>query len=79
MKQQTLTGFERFGKTTRRAQLLADMDRIVPWTELTAVVDPPIGALYIVNPIVIAVGSRLKHYWIVARTVETGVSHSFRG
>jgi IS5 family transposase len=40
MKQQTLTGFEKYGKTTRRAQFLADMDRIVPWAELTAVVDP---------------------------------------
>jgi IS5 family transposase len=40
MKQQTLTGFEKFGKTTRRAQFLSDMDRIVPWAELTAVVDP---------------------------------------
>jgi transposase, IS5 family len=40
MKQQTLTGFEKFGKTTRRAQFLADMDRIVPWAELAAVVDP---------------------------------------
>jgi hypothetical protein len=26
MKQQTLTGFEKYGKTTRRAKLLADMD-----------------------------------------------------
>ncbi len=25
MKQQTLTGFEKYGKTTRRAQFLADM------------------------------------------------------
>lgn len=40
MKQQTLTGFEKFAKTTRRAQFLADMDRIVPWAELVAVVDP---------------------------------------
>jgi IS5 family transposase len=40
MKQQTLSGFEKYGKTTRRAQFLADMDRIVPWAELTAVVDP---------------------------------------
>jgi len=40
MKQQTLTGFEKYGKTTRRAQFLADMDRIVPWSELVAVVDP---------------------------------------
>jgi hypothetical protein len=36
MKQQTLTGFEKYGKTTRRAQFLADMDRIVPWEELQA-------------------------------------------
>jgi IS5 family transposase len=40
MKQQTLTGFERYGKTTRRAQFLADMHVIVPWAELAAVVEP---------------------------------------
>ena len=40
MKQQTLGGFEKYGKTTRRAQFLADMDRVVPWNELMAVVDP---------------------------------------
>lgn len=40
MKQQTLTGFEKYGKTTRRARFLADMDRILPWAELTAVVEP---------------------------------------
>src|ERR1019366_1397932 len=39
MKQQTLTGFERYAKTTRRAQFLADMQVIVPWAELTAVVE----------------------------------------
>ena len=38
MKQQTLTGFEKYGKTTRRAQFLADMDRIIPWPELAAAV-----------------------------------------
>ena len=38
MKQTTLTGFERYGKTTRRAQFLADMDKIIPWTELAAAV-----------------------------------------
>ncbi len=38
MKPQTLTGFERYGKTTRRAQFLADMDRVIPWPELTAAV-----------------------------------------
>ena len=40
MKQQGLTGFEKYGKTTRRAQFLADMHVIVPWRELTAVVEP---------------------------------------
>jgi transposase, IS5 family len=39
MKQQTLSGFEKYGKTTRRGQFLADMDRVVPWNELLAVVD----------------------------------------
>lgn len=38
MKQQTLAGFEKYGKTTRRAQFLADMDRIIPWPELAAAV-----------------------------------------
>jgi IS5 family transposase len=38
MKQQTLSGFEKYGKTTRRAQFLADMERIIPWSELTAAV-----------------------------------------
>ena len=40
MKQQTLMGFEKFGKTTRRAQFLANMDRIIPWKELTAAIEP---------------------------------------
>src|ERR1700678_4730926 len=38
MKQATLTGFEKYRKTTRRAQFLADMDKIMPWTELAAAV-----------------------------------------
>jgi IS5 family transposase len=40
MKQQTLTGFEKHAKTTRRAQFLADMAAIVPWRELEGVVAP---------------------------------------
>src|SRR5512145_2134751 len=40
MKQQTLSGFEKYGKTTRRAQFLTDMDRIIPWSELAAVIEP---------------------------------------
>lgn len=39
MKQQSLTGFEKYGKTTRRAKFLADMDRIIPWKELSAAVE----------------------------------------
>jgi IS5 family transposase len=38
MKQQTLSGLEKYGKTTRRARFLADMDRIIPWPEMTAAV-----------------------------------------
>lgn len=37
MKQQSVAGFERYGKTTRRAQFFAQMDQIMPWTELAAV------------------------------------------
>jgi IS5 family transposase len=42
MKQITLatTGFERYTKTTRRAAFLAEMDRVVPWAELCALVEP---------------------------------------
>ena len=40
MKQQTLTGFEKYGKTTRRAQFLAEMERIIPWRELSAAIEP---------------------------------------
>jgi len=34
------SGFERFGKVTRRARFLAEMDKVVPWTELCAVIEP---------------------------------------
>ena len=40
MSQQTLAGFEKYGKTTRRAQFLAEMDRVVPWGEIAAVIEP---------------------------------------
>lgn len=36
MKQQALAGFEKYGKATRRAQFLAEMDRVVPCAELAA-------------------------------------------
>ena len=42
MKQMTLsaTGFDRYGKTTRRAAFLAEMERVVPWGELCALIEP---------------------------------------
>lgn len=40
MKQQTLAGFAKYAKTTRRAKVLAEMDRVMPWGELVAVVEP---------------------------------------
>ena len=40
MKQRTLQGFEKYGRTTRRAQFLFEMDRIVPWSEVCAVIEP---------------------------------------
>ena len=41
-KQMTLggSGFEKYAKTTRRAQFLAEMERVVPWGELCALVEP---------------------------------------
>ena len=34
------SGFEKYTKTTRRAQFLAEMERVVPWRALCAVVEP---------------------------------------
>jgi IS5 family transposase len=41
-KQTTLAGggFEKYAKTTRRAQFLAEMERVVPWRELCALIEP---------------------------------------
>jgi transposase, IS5 family len=42
MRQATLAsvGFERFGKTTRRAAFLGEMDQVVPWKELCQLIEP---------------------------------------
>ncbi len=42
MKQMTLAtaGFERYGKTTRRAVFLAEMERVVPWSALCGLIEP---------------------------------------
>jgi IS5 family transposase len=42
MKQMTLAteGFERYGKRTRRAVFLAEMERVIPWDELCALIEP---------------------------------------
>jgi hypothetical protein len=42
MKQRTLAmmmGFERYTKTTRRAALLEEMEQVVPWRRLWALVN----------------------------------------
>jgi IS5 family transposase len=40
-KQMTLgTGFEKYSKTTRREKFLTEMDRIVPWGDLCALIAP---------------------------------------
>jgi IS5 family transposase len=40
-KQMTLgRGFEKYSKTTRREKFLTEMDRIVPWCELCALIEP---------------------------------------
>jgi hypothetical protein len=35
-----VVGFERFGKTTRRAAFLAEMEQVVPWSALCALIQP---------------------------------------
>jgi IS5 family transposase len=42
MKQKTLAtlGFDKYTKTTRRAAFLGEMERVVPWGELCALIEP---------------------------------------
>jgi len=42
MKQTTLSAgsFDRYSKTTRRSAFLAEMDRVVPWSALCALIEP---------------------------------------
>src|SRR5258707_13626014 len=43
MKQRTLAtmnGFERYSKKTRRAVFLEEMEQVVPWAELRALIEP---------------------------------------
>ena len=42
MRQLTLSvaNFDKYGKPTRRASFLAEMDRVVPWRELCAAIEP---------------------------------------
>ena len=42
MKQPTLAvvGFEAFAKKTRRSELLATMNRVLPWADLLALIEP---------------------------------------
>ena len=40
-KQLTLgEGFEKYGKTTKRAQFLSEMDRLIPWADLCELISP---------------------------------------
>ncbi len=44
IKQQTLAvaaGFERFGRSTRRSEFLSQINVVVPWSELVALIEPP--------------------------------------
>ncbi len=34
------TGFEKYRKKTRKEQFLEEMERIIPWTELTEAIEP---------------------------------------
>src|SRR5512135_2599370 len=36
----TITGFERYTKRTRRAMFLEEMEQVVPWGELCALIEP---------------------------------------
>lgn len=41
MKQQSLgSGFEKYARTTKRARFLEQMDQVMPWSSLCAVIEP---------------------------------------
>ena len=43
MKQMTFSmvrGFEKHGRTTRKAEFLARMERLMPWAEFCALIEP---------------------------------------
>jgi IS5 family transposase len=42
MKQLSLasSGFEKFGRATKRSVFLAEMDRVVPWSALCELIEP---------------------------------------
>jgi len=40
MRQSSLTGFEKYTKKTRKEQFLEEVDRIIPWSELTQALKP---------------------------------------
>ena len=43
MRQQTLaaqTGFEKYGRKSKRERFLDEMEQVVPWAELQALVEP---------------------------------------
>ena len=43
MRQQTLaaqTGFEKYGRKTKRERFLEEMEQVVPWAELQGLVEP---------------------------------------
>ena len=40
MRQSSLTGFEKYTQKTRKEQFLEEMDRVIPWAELTQALKP---------------------------------------
>jgi len=43
VRQQTLaaqTGFEKYGRKTKRERFLEEMEQVVPWAELQGLVEP---------------------------------------
>src|SRR3972149_319484 len=68
MKQQTLAvnGFEAYRKTTRKAEFLLRMDKLVPWPEFCAVIEPFYPKAGNGRPPV-GLGSMLRMYFIANR------------
>jgi hypothetical protein len=77
MKQRTLAmtiGFERYSKKTKRALFLEEMEQVVPWRELCALIEPYYHKTHLFNTL-----NNLRHRWGPPKPLQMRTRRSFDG